>query len=54
MTWDADGISMEVVMRGLDYFNVQFGMTNSCVSCQGESVGGIKDMDNTNRVSRNG
>ncbi len=42
---------MEVVMQGLTFFNVQFGITGTWVVGHGEAVCGVKDLDNSGRVS---
>jgi hypothetical protein len=49
MTWEADGISLEILMKGLTFFSVQLGLTNTKVYCQGDAICGAKDMENTGR-----
>ena len=51
MTWYADGISLEMLLRGLYFFNAQFGICSTHVVCQGDALCGGQDIENTSRVS---
>ena len=49
--WEADGISLEVLIQGLLFFNVQFGVTSTRIAIQGEAMCGVSDVTSTSRVS---
>lgn len=51
MVWYADGISMEAIIRGLDFFDVQFGVTSTRMEFLGQSISGNKDTEDPFRVS---
>ena len=47
---EATGIGMDIIGAGLTYFSVQCGMTSCRMYCEGETIGGGLDVDNTGRV----
>ena len=49
--WEATGIGLDIVLAELEFFNVQFGLTSTHMYSEGEAICGLKDVDNTGRVS---
>ena len=50
MAWHAEGISMEAVMRGVDFFDAQFGVTSTTIEGLGQAICGTKDLEDSGRV----
>ena len=51
MTLEAEGIGLEITLRGLTFFNVQCGITTANIRCQGDAIGkNYSDLDNSNKV----
>ena len=49
--WEAQGVAIEAIMSGLQYFSVQCGVTSTRMYSEGQSLSGEMDVDNTGRVS---
>ena len=49
--WEADGVALEVLVRGLVFFNVQFGVTGTNMTSQGDAICGVNDLTGGARVS---
>ncbi|ELT92184.1 hypothetical protein CAPTEDRAFT_228271 [Capitella teleta] len=49
MAWHVEGVSMQTIIRGLEFFDVQFGVTSTRIECLGLSISGNKDTDDPYR-----
>ena len=52
LQWDAEGVGLEVILKGLEYFNVQFGIASTHLKCLGDAICGVNDLEQTGRVSK--
>ena len=51
MTLEAEGIGLDVVFRGLTFFNCQIGITTANIRCQGDAIGkNTSDLEKSNKV----
>ena len=50
LSLECEAIGLEVLLRGLSFFNVQFGISGMKIQGLGEAICGVKDLDQGIRV----